>query len=83
MYDAYENSGVLIFAMQDLFNRIEELDVAQKNETVKKKFFITLSYIEIYNENIYDLLVDNQDMMGPQNLHLNEGRDKQFIIRGA
>lgn len=83
LYDAYENSGVLIFAMQDLFNRIEEQEAVQKNEPDKKHFFITLSYVEIYNESIYDLLVDNESMIGPKCLNLHEGRDKQFVIKGA
>lgn len=59
LYDAYENSGVLIFAMQDLFNRIEELEALQKNKVDKKVFQITLSYVEIYNENIYDLISED------------------------
>ena len=50
LYDAYENSGVLIYAMQDLFNRIDELEDEQKNSDNKKVFQIKLSYIEIYNE---------------------------------
>lgn len=34
--DAYENSGVLIFAMQDLFDRIEELN--SNNRSMSQSF---------------------------------------------
>ncbi|QLL33037.1 hypothetical protein HG536_0D05580 [Torulaspora globosa] len=44
-----EEPGIIFLAMQDLFNRIEAL-----KDT--KKFEISLSYLEIYNEMIRDLL---------------------------
>ena len=55
MYETFENSGVLIFAMQDLFTKISEIENSQRDI----QFQIKLSYIEIYNEVIYDLLCDN------------------------
>jgi len=83
LYDAYENSGVLIYAMQDLFNRIDEYEEEQKNAEIKKQFQIKLSYIEIYNENIYDLLAEDKHLISTKQLGLNEGKDKQFVIKGA
>jgi hypothetical protein len=48
----YENCGVLIFAVQDLFQKIQ-------NQDENINFEIKLSYIEVYNEEVYDLLAIN------------------------
>ena len=45
---APENQGVLIFALHDLFREMEK--------DRQKTYFIKCSYVEIYNEQVYDLL---------------------------
>lgn len=52
------NSGVLILAMKDLFDKIKHIEDSQKALVDKKLFIIKISYIEIYNEQVYDLLQD-------------------------
>ena len=85
VYDAYENSGVLIFAMQDLFDRIEELNSNNRSmghsfASDCRQFEVRVSYLEIYNELVYDLLGSE---MGEQALQINEARDKEFVVKGA
>jgi centromeric protein E len=43
-----EEHGVLIYALKDLFEKIEE--------DSSRTFFLKCAYIEIYNEQVYDLL---------------------------
>lgn len=45
---ADEQPGLLIYSMNDLFNAI--------NEDKNKKYFLRCSYVEIYNEQVFDLL---------------------------
>ncbi len=45
-----EQPGVLIYSLEDLFKEIKE--------DKEKTFFLRCSYIEIYNELVYDLLRD-------------------------
>ena len=52
------HSGVLILAMKDLFDKIKHIEDSQKALVDKKLFIIKISYIEIYNEQVYDLLQD-------------------------
>ncbi|KAJ2341183.1 tubulin-dependent ATPase kip3, partial [Coemansia sp. RSA 2618] len=50
-----EDPGVIFLTMQELFERVNSED----DKTVE----ITLSYLEVYNETIRDLLVDNPDQV--------------------
>lgn len=50
LYDAYENSGVLILSMQDLFDKIKDIENSNKLNHGKVSFEVKISYIEIYNE---------------------------------
>jgi len=45
-----EHPGVMVLTMQELFGAIE-------NTKAEKQYEISISYIEIYNETIRDLLV--------------------------
>lgn len=81
-YDARENSGVLIYAMQDLFKKIAQLENQSKEDGEEIKFQLKLSYIEVYNEVVYDLLVvKKQDV--EQNLTIQETKNKEFLVNGA
>jgi len=60
LHETYENSGVLIFAMQDLFNKMSEIEITYRSMNNIVQFQIKLSYIEIYNEMIHDLLASDR-----------------------
>lgn len=81
-YDVRENSGVLIYAMQDLFKQISQIENQSQLEGEEIKFQLKLSYIEVYNEVVYDLLVvKKQDV--EQNLTIQETKNKEFLVSGA
>ncbi|KAF7190527.1 Kinesin-like protein [Pseudocercospora fuligena] len=72
--------GIIYLAIQELFEKMEELREC-------KEVTITLSYLEIYNEQIRDLLVDDQvDENGKpvarQNLMLREDADHTVSVAG-
>eukprot|EP00347_Sterkiella_histriomuscorum_P006555 403352327 len=69
-----EQPGVLIYALQDIFKEI--------NNDQDKTYFLRCSYIEIYNEQVYDLL-RTEDCLLSEPLHLNEDKNKDFYIRGV
>lgn len=64
LHEIYENSGVLIFAMQDLFNKMSETEITQRSMNNVVQFQIKLSYIEVYNEMIHDLLAGDRQAIG-------------------
>ena len=64
----------MIYALQDLFKEIQ-------NSHGEKTYFLQCSYVEIYNEQVYDLL-RNEDSIG-ESLGLNEDKNKDFYIRGV
>eukprot|EP00736_Rhodelphis_marinus_P012093 Rmarinus@m.19927 len=51
-----DQPGVMMLSLQDLFEKIEQ----KKNE---KSCKVTLSYLEVYNENIRDLLSSNSSLL--------------------
>lgn len=81
LYETYENSGVLIFAMQDIFNKIQEIQITQQNFKRAIRFQIKVSYIEIYNEMIYDLLAIQKENLSELTIH--ESKNKEFFVKGA
>jgi len=66
-------SGIMTLALNDLFTRLRQ----NENET---KFRIKCSFLEVYNENIYDLLSDQNknDMY----LDLREDSQKGIFVNG-
>ena len=64
-----ENPGIMPFTLKELFNEIKLYP--------QRKFKIKLWYLEIYNENIRDLLVNNSE-----NLELREDPTKGLIVNG-
>ena len=83
LYETYENSGVLIFAMQDLFSKINDIESASAQTSRPVRFQIKLSYIEIYNEVIYDLLVARKQEIAEKILTINETKAAGFKVNGA
>jgi Kinesin motor domain len=64
--------GIIILALEDLLRLTEE----NKN----KPCYLSCSYLEIYNEQIYDLLADNDKIT--ETLITQEDKGRGFYIRG-
>ena len=64
-----ENPGIMLFTLKELFKEIKLYP--------QREFKIKLWYLEIYNENIRDLLVNNSE-----NLELREDPIKGLIVNG-
>jgi len=69
--------------MQDLFDKIKDIENTQKGHQNGKSFEIKLSYIEIYNEMVYDLLAYDRKSIDDKVLSIHEGKNKQFVVKGA
>ena len=65
-----KDKGILLYSLDDLFHHI-------KNAT-DRTYCLSCSYLEIYNEQVYDLLEFNNDV-----LSVNEDASKGFYVRGA
>jgi hypothetical protein len=84
-----ECSGLLFYGLQQVFRGLEgssELqDPTQDCETKPHKCaadtFVRCAYVEIYNDNIYDLLKDKTALSAP--LSVNENESREFVIKGA
>lgn len=66
-------TGILILSLKDVFEEIE------KDTT--KKYFLKCSYLEIYNDLVYDLL--NQTNKLDETLSISEDHNREFVIKGA
>ena len=64
-----ENPGIMSLTLNELFNKI--------NSYPEREYIVKLWYLEIYNENIRDLLVNNSE-----NLDLREDPVRGLIING-
>jgi hypothetical protein len=71
--DLSGSTGILIMALRDIFNAIEN--------DMDKTYFLRCSYVEIYNDNIYDLL-KTPDKLG-ETLTVNEDAKRDFYIKGV
>ena len=70
-----DSPGLMIKAIQDLFEKVKEQQMNDKHYTIK------LSYIEVYNETLKDLLIDKQTQT--QALDIRDSPDKGTVITGA
>ncbi|KRX02113.1 P-loop containing nucleoside triphosphate hydrolase [Pseudocohnilembus persalinus] len=77
--DYQQSQGILTMCFKEIFEQINCI----KQTSPFDHFSIYCSYLEIYNEKIYDLLkkYDNQEEL--QNLELRETEDKKFQAQGA
>lgn len=71
--DTNGRAGTLVLAMKNIFQKIRE--------DTEKTYFLSCSYIEIYNDNIYDLLRTPEQMS--ETLTVNEDSAKEFYIKGV
>ncbi|KAF9931639.1 kinesin-like protein Klp5 [Linnemannia zychae] len=71
-----EKPGIIFLTMQELYDRIKEMED-------EKTIEVSLSYLEVYNETIRDLLVKpGADTAKPASLHLREDSAKRITITG-
>ncbi|KAJ2079559.1 tubulin-dependent ATPase kip3 [Coemansia sp. RSA 988] len=68
-----EDPGVILLTMQELFERV---NAAEDEKTIE----VTLSYLEVYNETIRDLLVENPSQAVP--LALREDARQGVTVAG-
>mmetsp|Transcript_5272 Transcript_5272/g.9673 ORF Transcript_5272/g.9673 Transcript_5272/m.9673 type:complete len:761 (+) Transcript_5272:160-2442(+) len=64
--------GVIILSLEDLFNSIQG--------SPDKTYCLTCSYMEIYNEQVFDLLTDQHDFR-TQTLSVGEDLQKGFFVK--
>ena len=69
MLGTEENPGIMSLTLNELFERIKSYP--------EREYNIKLWYLEIYNENIRDLLINNSE-----NLELREDPNKGLIVNG-
>lgn len=69
-----ENPGIMALTLDDLFSNIQKANI--NNET-NIEYKVNVSFMEVYNENIRDLLVSST-----KSLDLREGPDKGPTIAG-
>jgi centromeric protein E len=67
------SKGLITLALEDIFEKVA-------GET-DRHYFFTCSYIEIYNEHVYDLLIDPTEHKA-SHLPVVEGSDKEFTVLG-
>ena len=67
---ATKEKGILLYALEDLFSYIKT--------SSSKTYCLACSYLEIYNEQVYDLLDFTNDA-----LSVNEDTSRGFYVRGA
>jgi len=66
------SKGVIVMALEEIFSSAEMCK--------DRRFFFTCSYMEIYNEHVYDLLKDPEEFSS-EVLSVIEAPDKEFIVR--
>ena len=66
-----DNPGIMVLTLEDLFNKIS-------SNSVVREYNVKLWYIEIYNENIRDLLSNSDEY-----LDLREDQNKGLVISGV
>lgn len=67
------SEGILSLAMKDLFKEIDSHKA--------KKFFLKVSYLEIYTDLVYDLLKPQEKLNDV--LPINQDSNKGFFVKGA
>jgi kinesin family protein 18/19 len=72
MLGSEENPGIIIHTLEELFKKIT-------SNSDSKEFNVRLWYIEIYNENLRDLLTNGKD---EENIDLREDPLKGIILTG-
>ena len=66
-----DNPGIMLLTLQELFSKIN-------SNSIVREYSVKLWYIEIYNENIRDLLSNSDEY-----LDLREDHNKGVIVNGV
>lgn len=74
--DDQQETGVLLHAMHDLFREIEK-------ESGTRTYFLRCAYVEIYNEQVYDLLRPDRSTINESLQLVEDSKSKDFFIRGV
>ena len=69
-----EQPGLLIYALQDIFQEM-------RSDKRSKTYCLRCSYVEIYNEQVFDLLRNAEQIN--EALQLSEDKNKDFYMRGV
>lgn len=65
--------GIIVLALEDIFSVVKGCS--------DRKFYFSCSYMEIYNEHVYDLLKPPEEFTN-EILDVVEGPGKEFVVRG-
>ncbi len=74
--DESKHDGLLQMGLKDIFNQVAS--ASSKGE----KFFVRCSYVEIYNESVFDLLRENAEQELPLSI-FEDSKKEEFYIKGA
>ena len=66
--------GIMPRSFEDIFRCI-------KSDSDQTQFLVRASYLEIYNEEVYDLLIDNKKNLPPVKLEIKENPDKGIFVK--
>ena len=67
------SNGIIFLALEEIFSTVQKCQ--------DRRFFFSCSYMEIYNEHVYDLLKSPEEFT-IEILGVIEGTDREFIVRG-
>lgn len=73
MLGTEDQPGIMMLSIDELFRSIEEY-------TAERDYMLKVSYVEVYNENIKDLLLDKAD---GEYLDLREDAVKGVMVAGV
>ncbi len=66
-------NGILLLSIGELFERIKRDE--------EKTYMVKCSYVEIYNDNLFDLLKPLNTKL--ENISINEDHNKEFFLKGV
>lgn len=70
-----EMRGIIPNCFSHIFGCIDDVEAG-------KRFLVRCSYLEIYNEEVYDLLIDHKKNPGPPvKLEIKENPDKGIFVK--
>ena len=73
MLGTEDQPGIMMLSIEELFKSIEEY-------SAERDYMLKVSYVEVYNENIKDLLIDKAD---GEYLDLREDAVKGVMVAGV
>ena len=73
--DSLELRGIIPNCFAHIFGVIDQ-------EETDKKYLVRCSYLEIYNEEVYDLLTEHRKNALPEKLDLKEDSNKGVFVKG-